>query len=313
MSENPTGILSFDEAAEMLMEPEEATPETEEAQQEESDTEETEAVEETEAEEAEGETEEAEVEAEEEDAEPEEEDDDPLVTVKVDGKTSEVPFSEVVKGYQRQEDYTRKTMEISEQRNALQREMATVQDQKAQLMEALAHFAIPTDQQPNWEELAYQLSPQEYNQQRALWDRQQVERQQARQMHQSLQKQQRQQKLAAEQAKLLEAVPEWRDPKAFQRAAQEMVSAGGEYGFSQEEVAALSDHRLLRALHDLSEFKRMKASANAAAKKVSAVKPKLKAGSKGSKVQQSQKARQEKMNRLKMTGSVEDAVSLLLG
>jgi len=42
------------------------------------------------------------------------------VKVKVDGEELDVPFSEALQGYQRQADYTRKTQELSQQREQLQ-------------------------------------------------------------------------------------------------------------------------------------------------------------------------------------------------
>ena len=42
------------------------------------------------------------------------------VKVKVDGEELDVPFNEAIQGYQRQADYTRKTQELSQQREQLQ-------------------------------------------------------------------------------------------------------------------------------------------------------------------------------------------------
>lgn len=307
MTENPEGTLSLEDAADMLMEPEAATLETEDAQDE------PEAVETEDELEAEGD--EPESDADEAEDEPEEgqseEDQDPLVSVKVDGKTLEIPFSEVVKGYQRNADYTRKTTQVAEERRELAREKEALTGQKAQLEEALAHFAVPVEQEPNWADLAMQLHPQEYNRQRAMWDNQQRQKMEARRLHQALQQQEHSQTLEAEKAKLLAAFPDWAEPAKFSAAATAMVDVGKDYGFSPEELGQVSDHRLFRALNDLAAFRRMKADSNAAAKKVASVKPKLPAGSRVSKAQRSEKSRREKMDRLRDTGSVEDAVNLI--
>src|SRR5215831_9393645 len=45
--------------------------------------------------------------------------DEPRHTVKVDGNEYEVPLSELVAGYQRNEDYTRKTQALADQRRSL--------------------------------------------------------------------------------------------------------------------------------------------------------------------------------------------------
>lgn len=45
---------------------------------------------------------------------------DKLVQIQVDGQTVEVPLAEALAGYSRQEDYTKKTQEIAEQRKQLE-------------------------------------------------------------------------------------------------------------------------------------------------------------------------------------------------
>ena len=45
---------------------------------------------------------------------------DYVVPVKVDGEELQVPLSEALSGYQRQADYTRKTQELSEQRQQME-------------------------------------------------------------------------------------------------------------------------------------------------------------------------------------------------
>ena len=49
-------------------------------------------------------------------------DDDPVVTVTVQGVEEEVPLSEVIQGYSRQSDYTRKVQMVAEERRALEAE-----------------------------------------------------------------------------------------------------------------------------------------------------------------------------------------------
>jgi hypothetical protein len=52
--------------------------------------------------------------------EPEESEDEPEPTykVKVNGEEVEVPLSELTKGYSREQDYTKKTMALAEERKA---------------------------------------------------------------------------------------------------------------------------------------------------------------------------------------------------
>lgn len=69
---------------------------------------------------------------------------DDLVTVKVDGREVQVPFKEALMGYQRQQDYTRKTTEIAQVRKA------------AEWGQAMQH-ALQTDPVRTLQELAQAL------------------------------------------------------------------------------------------------------------------------------------------------------------
>lgn len=93
--------------------------------------------------------------------------------VKVDGAEHEVTEDELLKGYSRQQDYTRKTTELSEQRKAVATESDAIRvdraayaDQIAMLKKAL-ETATPAE--PNWPELA-KGDAEIYKATRQAWD-----------------------------------------------------------------------------------------------------------------------------------------------
>lgn len=310
MSENPEGTLSFEQAAEAIVEPQ-ATPEAEDAQPAETEEVEATAEEETEVEAAE---EEGQAEAEAEDEADAEE--DPLVTVTINGKEEEVPFSEALKGYSRQQDYTRKSMELADQRREFQSEMEqsreAIRSQKAQLEDALTHFAIPTQQEPNWAELAQTMDPREFNAARAQWEAHSRQQQQAREALAQFKQKERDELMQAEKAQLLTHFPEWSDATVFQTAAAEMVKFGADYGFSAGDLDQVADHRMFRVLQDAIAYRKQKAEADAAVKKVAKAPKKMPAGKPTGKNQRAQQQRQENMDRLKKTGSMDAAINALM-
>ena len=80
----------------------------------------------------------AEAEPEPQEAEPEEQaEDDPVVTVKINGQDVDVKLSELKNGYQRQADYTRKTMEVAEQRKTAESEISKARQERQQYMQGL--------------------------------------------------------------------------------------------------------------------------------------------------------------------------------
>ena len=138
----PGSLWEAQEALLNLIEPEKETLESEEAVP----TEEEESNEETQDESLEEESEdEPEAEAEEEsEGTDEEADEDPLYAVTINGEEHEVTFDELLRGYSRQSDYTRKTQELSNDRKQMESlqqqynsEVANIQAERQQYMESL--------------------------------------------------------------------------------------------------------------------------------------------------------------------------------
>jgi hypothetical protein len=131
--------------------------------------------------------------------------DDPLVTVKIDGKEVEIPLSELKNGYQRQADYTRKTMEASAERKAADAErQAAVQErtnyaQNLMRMQAQLEGALQEQQNIDWGRLI-QEDPQQYLAQKHLLEQRQAALQQNYAAQQQLSHQ-----MQAEQAQQFQA------------------------------------------------------------------------------------------------------------
>jgi hypothetical protein len=317
MSGNLNETISEDDAISLMIEePETATQDADdvanEAETEDAETDELEAQEgETDdADEADADADDDEYE---DNDEAEEAEDDPVFEIDTVHGKQEVALSELTAGYMRQADYTKKTMEASEIRKEAEAVKTELAQNKQQLMEALSYWAVPTEQEPNWAQIAQERTPQEVFALQQQWNQRQQQKQQAAQYHQQLQAQEKAELMAAEQERLYEAFPEWRDPAKFQAGAQAMVNAGGNYGFSAEEMAGMVDHRMFKVLSDAMKYRDLQATKPKVTKKVAKAPRKLKSGAKPHKAQADKVARQKQLDRLKKTGSTDDAVSLLLG
>lgn len=242
-----------------------------------------------------------------------EDDDDPLLTMP-DG--SEVKFSELQNGYLREKDYRKKTMALADEKRTFEAEREQVvthmQQQYAQLQDALATFAIEQEQEPDWGS----LSGEEYDKARRSWDKSQKQKLQAQQAYQQLKAQQHQEVVQRETAALLDRFPEWRDPEVLTAEVAKIQSNAQKFGFSQEELASLTDHRQIALLHRLAvlEAKEAEWSGNAAklAKRLSKAAKKPAPGSKPSKTKDADKARRQKLDRLRKTGSIQDAAAAII-
>lgn len=298
MTENPEGTISFDQAVEKMMgEAPEADDETAEPEE----------IEGTET----GEPETSEAEAEVETEEPDEPEAEPVFEVEtVDGK-KKLTLSQLKEGAMLKADYTRKTMALAEDRKAIEAAQSEVSQLKAQLAEALQVWAVPTEQEPDWVELAQKVDPQKFNAMRAHWDTRQKQAAQAREAFRNLQERQRREMIAQEQSRLLDAVPEWQDPAKFKEAAKEIVDFGNSYGFKPEELADVVDHRMLLVLRDAVAYRKLQTAKPEVTKKVAQAAVTMKPGAKPTKSAAEAEARHKQQAQLKRTGKVEDAIALL--
>jgi hypothetical protein len=98
-------------------------------------------------------------------------DEPPTFTVKIDGKEEAVPLDELLKGYQRTADYTRKTQALAEQRKAAEAELNAVREERAtysQLLTALQQQLQQQQESPVDMERLYREDPIEWVRQTEL-------------------------------------------------------------------------------------------------------------------------------------------------
>ena len=97
-------------------------------------------------------------------------------TVKVDGQEVEVTLDELQNGYSRQQAYTKRSMELAEQRKAFEAEQAEtrqIRDAYAQQLDQLAaQIQQTTQQEPDWRALAETMSERDLFLYKAEWDQQ---------------------------------------------------------------------------------------------------------------------------------------------
>ena len=250
-------------------------------------------------------------------AEPQAQEEDTTVTVRIDGKDVEVPLSELKNGYQRQADYTRKTMEAAEQRKAAEAQIAQAQQERQayaanlQRMQAQLEGALQQQQQTNWDELL-QSDPVEYlRQQRIAQERQATlqqvygQQQQVAAQQQALAQQAYVRQLEAQQQDLLAKLPDWKDEakaKAEKVALREYLA---NQGYEAEAIDGIADARAVILARKAMLYDQMVGKASAAAKKVSALPQKVERPGQGD--NPGITPRTAAYLKLNKTGKVEDA------
>lgn len=213
----------------------------------------------------------------EEKAEPEESD-EPRYKVKVDGKETEVPVSELVKGYQRETDYRNKTKEVAELRKEFDSGRQSVAQERQQLAQAVTYFASLLPQVAPPDSSLIETNPVEYLRQKQVYENVSMQRQQAAQAIQAISQRSalEEQKakitrLASEQKALEDAKPEWKDAKVKAQELMDLRDFLSKKGMTEDEIEDLSvngNHKVVLALLDGMRFNKTVAEARAASKKV---------------------------------------------
>lgn len=243
---------------------------------------------------------------------------DQLHKVKVAGQEFDVTLDELRNGYQRDADYRQKTEELSNQRKQFQSESEKQRLDYSQKLNELNQSLSVAQQDLNAEinsadlDKLYDEDPTEA----ARVERKLKKKQDA--LNQSLQKAQTEQKqqfetfLQDQQRKLVSKMPEFSDPAKASSLKANMKSTLNNYGFNDQEVAQVYDHRIVMLVNDAMKYRSMQNSKPNLAKKISKPSKVFSSGVKQGKTELNQKARKEKFSRLRKSGSVKDASSIFL-
>lgn len=181
--------------------------------------------------------------------------------VRVDGEEVEVTLEELQSGYSRQQDYTRKTQELSQQRKTIEQQQQELAQRDAiysQLLPKLeAQLKGELAGEPDWNKL-YEDDPVGYVREKQLWDEkkeklQATQAEQQRLQQEAAQKQQEQiaQMVQEGQQKLLELIPEWQDPEVATKDKLAIREYGiNVLGYTPQEMDAVYDYRALLGLRN---------------------------------------------------------------
>ena len=243
-------------------------------------------------------------------------------TIKVDGKDVEVTLDELQAGYSRQADYTRKSQVLAEQRKQADEELAATQQERQRYLSQLEQFNTQADSKINelkstdWTKLKEE-DPTEYmlkrDQYRELQENKRtVEEEQKSLQYKSQQEQQAkwQEELGRQQEIMAQRLPEWNDPTKGAKLKQDIKSFAVKTGFSEQEVDSLIDARSVDVLHKAMLYDNLLA-AKISNKKAKVVPKVTRPGSPATKGEISSDKVKAQRARLRKTGHVKDATSLL--
>jgi hypothetical protein len=245
--------------------------------------------------------------------------DEQTVTVKIDGKDVEVKLSELKNGYQRQSDYTKKTMEAAETRKAAEAVQSQAQQERQsyalnlQKMQAQLEGALNEQSRIDWNSLI-ETDPVEYLKQQHLAQQRQAAYQQNITQQQQLQAQLQAEQtdrmtryLIEQQQELLAKLPDWKDEakaKAEKTALKEYIVT---QGFDAQSVNNISDAKVVLMARKAMLYDQMISKAQVAAKKVSQLPQRVERSGTG---EANMDKRSASFQRLTKSGRIEDAASV---
>lgn len=200
--------------------------------------------------------------------------------VKIDGQEHEVTEDDLIKGYSRTEDYTRKTQQLALERKTFQeQDVAQVRTQINEYWQYLAELKTaltnlrPTE--PNWVELRAKVSPDVFAAELLNWQQTQkrletidAEQSRVKEAQAADAAQGFRQYLQREQAKLADVIPEFKDPEKGKVLKASLNEFAKTRGFTDDELASVADHRMIVLLHDAYQHQTAKAKAPAIQNKI---------------------------------------------
>jgi DNA-binding NarL/FixJ family response regulator len=210
--------------------------------------------------------------------------------VKIDGKEARVTREELLNGYQRQADYSRKTAAIAEEKRQAQELAQSVHAERQHYSQQLEQVALVLQQNlpamPPEHMLQTDLAG--YVQQKELYEnrvrqlrsvlaeKQQADEQTAREWHQR-----QQQMMASAREQLLAELPEWKNPEKARTGQREVADHLRTIGYTEAEIAQAADPRAVVMARESMLYRRLVASQPKVNQKLATAPKMVKPGSAG--------------------------------
>lgn len=241
-----------------------------------------------------------------------------LHRLKVNGQEIEVSLDELKAGYSRDSDYRQKTHNLGIEKRELDNQRQSLRqtyDTRLQELNELIATADATvrqeqgseDLQKLWEEdptAAARLDYQMRQRNRQLDD--------VRNKAREAQTKQYEDFLGTQRELAAQKIPEYNDPNKADQFKINMRNSLRSYGFNDQEIGQLADHRFLMVAKDAMSYKSLKDKKPIVQKKVANAPKVVKAGVAKSSTSSGREQIRNKINRLGKTGHLKDAQSAIM-
>jgi hypothetical protein len=239
--------------------------------------------------------------------------------VKANGEEKDVTLTELVEGYQKGSDYTKKSQALAEDRKRVEAEAHAVNEamqmreqyaqrlgQVQQLLQESQNDGVDLAELKENDPIQYAIKVAEQTETNKKLQLLAQEQQKlaAAQQHQVAQ---HRQKLVAHESQMLtEKVKEFSDPKKAEQIKNDIRSFGKSIGFTDDELAQVYDHRHVIVMQKAMAYDKLQQSNPSVTKKLKQAPKMTKKGNKIANVDVYTKQKK----RLKSSGSIDDATSV---
>jgi hypothetical protein len=252
--------------------------------------------------------------------ESEEQPEQPKYRVKAAGEEREVTLDELIRGYQLEADYTKKTQSLAEERKTVESEKARIaeanqlRDQYSQRLQMVEQM-LSQQPQENLEALketdpiGYAVKVAEQQQKEKQLQVVQAERFRIAQMQQAEQAEAISKHVATEAEKLAQALPEYADKEKGETVRKELRSFAKSVGWTDQELSSVYDSRAVLTLYKAMQYDKLMSGKAEVNKKVADA-PRMLKGSASTQRSPDQEQVRKQKQQLKSSGRVADAAKV---
>jgi len=242
-----------------------------------------------------------------------------VFSVKVDGKEEQWTLDQLKQSAAGQAAINKRFQEAAEARKQIEQQAAVLQQQQQQVAAlyqqaqngGLQAPTPPTRELFESDPIGYMEEKLKYDENKAQFDQNMFQLQNVQKQRVQAQQEAHQAYLQEQAQVLTQHIPEIADPQKGEAMKNALVDTGISYGFTAEEMQAVTDARYVRALNDARKYRELVAKRKSAQSKGEKARPVVKAGAK-KRVDGNAVTRKKAQARLQKTGSINDALSLIL-
>ena len=243
-----------------------------------------------------------------------------LHAVKVNGQERQVSLDDLKQDFSGQKYIQQGMQDVANKRKEAEdvyTALNTERQQLAEIYQQLQNGGVaqaptkPTKETFEADPIGYMQENIAYEEKKAEYDSQMAQLQNVSQQNSETQQYARKAFLQEQMQILQRDIPEFADEKKGQQLKDKLVNTGiKHYGYTTEEIGAITDSRAIKVLNDARKYQSIIAGKSKAEVKTKSAKPVVKPGAKKTPTPNA-KIRSRQKAKLRETGSMEDAVSLI--